>query len=579
MIYESYYPDPPPIPDQNAVLHYLHREDQKEWKDYTLYVEAYTGRSISFFEYRARVEDAITALGGAVSHGGLGLNGSTDIVGIVSENCIDYITLVHSLLGIKTTFALISAHSTTFELAASFKLCTISHLFVSKSLLPRALAAAKQGGLSPRNIYLIDGTGNRRKSLPDLIEYVRRNNSPKVSIRPAKRTDLAYLAASSGTTGLPKAVMVTHGNIMIASMQVDVVNEVILEARGQPEPMNTPEGIPTVLCYLPFHHSYGLYVTFFLPYKLPQTCIIMSKWNVADAIKFIRQYQITHMSLIPSIVYQLLNHPGLKPDDLKTIQMTSSGAAYLPPAFAEKYATLISKDAVFLRGYGLSEAPMGSIAKPYPGILGGKVPPPIDSYPTGILYPGEKARIVKEDGTLAKAGEVGELHLFSESICPGYWNNKQATQEMFLADGWLRTGDRFWADKNGYFYFADRHKVSDTLKVSGIQVSPNEIEDCLLAHPRKYIVDVSVAGVFGGRTEDERVPRAWVVLSVAGKKLGAEKVVEELDGWHQARLSKYKWLRGGIEVIDEIPKSPTGKTLRRVLRERFESKRNVSSKL
>ncbi|KAF5376186.1 hypothetical protein D9757_009302 [Collybiopsis confluens] len=579
MIYESYYPEPPPIPDQNALLHYLYRPDQKEWPDYTLYVEAHTGRRVSFLEHRRRVEDAMTALGGSVAQGGLGLNGETDIIGIVSENNVEYITLVHALLGIKAPFALISGYSTPFELAASFKLCTISHLFVSKSLLPRALAAARQGGLSPTNIYQLDGHGSgRRKSLPDLLELVASKNPPRLSIRPAKHSDLAYLAASSGTTGLPKAVMVSHGNIMFATMQVDIVNDSLLQAR-QPEPLNTPEGNPVTLCYLPFHHSFGLYITFFLSFRIPQTCVIMSKWNVADGLKYIRQYQVTGVSLIPSVVYQILSHPGLKPDDLKSILATGSGAAYLPPAFAEKFSALISKDAIFLSGYGLSEAPFGSIAQPYPGILGGKVSPSTQTHPTGILNPGHKARIVKDDGTLAKPGEHGELHLSGRMITQGYWNNKQATQETFLVDGWLKTGDRFWADENGYFYFADRSK--DTLKVSGIQVSPNEIEDCLLAHPRKLVVDASVAGVSGGRTQDERVPRAWIVLSAAGRNLGEQNVIQELEAWHKERLSRYKWLRGGIEVVEEIPKSPTGKTLRRVLRERFESSRkgNVPSKM
>ncbi|KAF9073385.1 amp dependent CoA ligase [Rhodocollybia butyracea] len=570
MIYDSHYPEPPPIPDQNAVLHYLYHPDQKEWQDFTLFIEANSGKKVSFFEFRKRVEDGITALGGDVSQGGLGL-GDNDIVGIVSENSIDYVTLAYSLLGNKVVFALISGYSTPFELASAFKLCTISHLFVSKSLFPRALAACKQGGLSPDKIYLLDGQDKRRKSFPDLIDHVRKNGSPKVPIRRTRHDELAYLAASSGTTGLPKAVMVTHGNIMFATLQVDVVNQALLEVQ-QPKPLSTPEGIPTVLVFLPFHHSYGVYVTFFRAFSAPQTCVIMSKWNVAEGIKAIKQYHITSIPLIPSVVHQILNYPGIQADDLKTIQAVSCGAAYLPPAFAEKLSSLISPDAIFLPGYGLSEAPMASMATPFPGILGGKLPAPEVPHPTGVLYPGQKARIMKDDGTLAKPGEPGELQLFGRNLTKGYWNNKKATEEAFLSDGWLRTGDRFWADKNGYFLY-------DTLKVSGSQVSPTEIEDCLLAHPKKLIVDVSVAGIKGGRTEDEHIPRAWIVLSATGKELGAQEVISELDAWHKERLSKYKWLRGGIEVIDEIPKSPTGKTLRRVLRERFDAKGKVNSKL
>ena len=94
--------------------------------------------------------------------------------------------------------------------------------------------------------------------------------------------------------------------------------------------------------------------------------------------------------------------------------------------------------------------------------------------------------------------------------------------------------------------------IQDTLKVSGAQVSPVEIENCLLEHPGKLINDVTVAGVSGGRISDEKVPRAWIVLTPAGKKRGVAAVVRELNAWHQKNLSKYKWLRGGIQVVDQV---------------------------
>lgn len=111
--------------------------------------------------------------------------------------------------------------------------------------------------------------------------------------------------------------------------------------------------------------------------------------------------------------------------------------------------------------------------------------------------------------------------------------------------------------------------------MSGAQVSPVEIEDCLLSHPSRLITDATVAGVSGGRTSDEKVPRAWIVLSPLAKDPSSgwsdDKVIAELQRWHKENLSKYKWLRGGIEIVDEIPKSPTGKTLRRVLQDRYEA--------
>ena len=139
--------------------------------------------------------------------------------------------------------------------------------------------------------------------------------------------------------------------------------------------------------------------------------------------------------------------------------------------------------------------------------------------------------------------------------------------------------------------------VQDTLKVSGSQVSPIEIEEVLLAHPQKLVSDVTVAGVRGsGRTSDELVPRAWVVLSGNGQSLGAARTKEELEKWHKINLSRYKWLRGGIEVITEVsahhrfgcsshiaymqvPKSPTGKTLRRLLQNQYEQQLMDRAKL
>ncbi|KAG1849898.1 hypothetical protein DFJ58DRAFT_729363 [Suillus subalutaceus] len=190
----------------------------------------------------------------------------------------------------------------------------------------------------------------------------------------------------------------------------------------------------------------------------------------------------------------------------------------------------------------------------------------------GILASGVTARIIRPDGSLAGPNEAGELHVRGGTAVLGYKGNIKATRETFV-DGWLHTGDQMRIDEDGVLFFEDRTKASlhrlyhslDTLKISGMQVSPVEIENTLLAQPDKLIVDVSVAGVSGGRISDERVPRAWIVLSPAGMALGEKEVMARLDAWVQARLSRYKWLRGGITCVETIPKSPTGKVLRRVL--------------
>jgi len=291
----------------------------------------------------------------------------------------------------------------------------------------------------------------------------------------------------------------------------------------------------------------------------------MPKWDTKLALRAIPKYKVSFLALIPSIVHQLVNYPGIEKVDFSSVSTVGSGAAYLPPEMGSKLSSLVPRDIKFIDGYGMSEVTFAAVMQPLSGMLGGK----LQRIPgcAGVLSSGMEARIVRDDGTEADFNEAGELWLRGKGVSMGYWNNPKATTETFV-DGWLRTGDRFKIDEKENFWFADRAK--DTLKVSGTQVSPMEIENCLLDHPDKLIGDVTVAGVSGGRTSDEKVPRAWIVLNAAGRKRGASKVIKELESWHQKNLSKYKWLRGGMEVVEEIPKSHTGKVLRRVLQDKYE---------
>jgi len=320
------------------------------------------------------------------------------------------------------------------------------------------------------------------------------------------------------------------------------------------------------LAFLPLHHSYGLFVFCFRISFGPGTLAILSKWDINTALRVIPKYKISFLALVPSVIHQLINHPGIEKADFSSVSVIGSGAAYLPQEMGQKLLSLAPKGASYSEGYGMSEMTVSGVVQPVNGSLNGKLTLVLGS--TGVLIPGMEARIMRDDGTDANINETGELWMRGENVALGYWNNEKASKETFV-DGWVHTGDKFYVDAGGNFWYADRAK--DTLKVSGAQVSPVEIEKCLLEHPGKFINDVTVAGVSGGRISDEKVPRAWIVLTPAGKKCGVAAVVKELDAWHQKNLSKYKWLRGGIQVVDQIPKSPTGKVLRRVLQDRYEA--------
>ncbi|KAG5642539.1 hypothetical protein DXG03_002577 [Asterophora parasitica] len=564
---KSPYPDVPPFSVFNAHHAFFGRPDQAEWSDYTFQIDAKTGQKRTYRQLVDRVRGGATALGAPISAGGLGLSGEAgDIIGI------DYIAILHSLLAITTPFALISSYSTPFELKHALELSKATVLFVDANLLPLVLPVAKKVGIPSSKIFVLEGHAKGRKNFGDLIEDAHTRKIPAVAPREARKDTLAYLIFSSGTSGLPKAVMISHGNIIYTVGQSIVIGAANAEVYTPPPP-KTPEGIPVALAFLPFHHTYGLHTYAFRSFLAPMTLVILSQWDIKLALKLIPKYRITAIALIPSVVHQLVNHPGIEKVDFSSVQQMGSGAAYLPPELAAKISALVPQESTFTEGYGMSEATIAAIVQPLPGVLGGRFKHVPGS--TGILLPGVEAHIVRDDGTDADVNEVGELYLRSEIVALGYWNNEKATRETFI-DGWLRTGDKFRATEEGYFFFADRAK--DTLKVSGVQVSPVEIENALLADPRKLITDATVAGVSGGRTSDEKVPRAWVVLSDAGKKLGADAIIRELETWHQENLSKYKWLRGGIEVVQAIPKSPTGKVLRRVLQDKYEHQATKEAK-
>ncbi|KAF8707285.1 hypothetical protein AX14_013661 [Amanita brunnescens Koide BX004] len=479
----------------------------------------------------------------------------------MSHNCLDYITFVQACLYIATPFALISALSTPFELNHALKLSKATCLFVDEKLFLTVLPIAKELGISSRKIFSMSGHVSGRRSFSQLIDETQLRKADIFPVQSVSKDTLAYLIFSSGTTGLPKAVMLSHGNVVFSIHQFVILAKTLMAASKTPE-LNTPEGIPRYLACLPMHHSYGLFSYCFRSFLVPMTLIIMESWNSDLALPLIPKYKISHLTLVPSTIHQLVHHPKTSKTDFSSVVSVASGAAYLPPELKAQFNALAPSQARFVEGYGMSESTLTALYQPVKDVPSGTM---------GTLAPGMEARITLDDGgpdgTLASPNQVGNLWLRGRNIALGYWNNEQATKETFV-NGWLKTGDKFWVDEEGYFYFADRAK--DILKVSGVQVSPVEIENVLLAHPQKLIQDVTVAGVSGGRTSDEKVPRAWVVLSPEGKKIGASRAVKELDHWQQENLSKYKWLRGGIEVVKEIPKSPTGKVLRRELQAKYE---------
>ncbi|KXN90937.1 putative 4-coumarate--CoA ligase 2 [Leucoagaricus sp. SymC.cos] len=574
--FKSLWSDPHPLPKHlNIFEEVIGQPYHDERPDYTLHVDEETGRTRTFREVKKRVNDLAATLGSPISKGGLGLLAEDgDVIGIMSDNSSDYVVLILALLKIAVPFALISYYSTPFELKHALKITKATRLFTTPQYMSKALPVAQELNIATKNVYTINGKLTGHESLDGLVDKAIRNGLLYGKPRLVPKDTLAFLFFSSGTTGLPKAVMISHGNLLYAFRQAVMVAEDKATV-AKPATPQTPDGLPAVLAFLPMNHTFGLHIYCIRAFITPTCFIIFRKWDTVKVLKAIPKFKATGLSMVPSMWYQFVNHPDFRKTDLSSITYAHSGAAHLPKEISSKLLDHTPNNNFFSEGYGMSETTVSAIVRPYPGTLNGR----FKAVPgtTGVLLPGMEARIVREDGSEADFDEVGELWLKGENIVLGYFNNPQATKSTFIGP-WLRTGDQFIVNKDYYFFFADRAK--DTLKVSGSQVSPIEIEAVIMAHPQKLVSDATVAGVHGGgRTSDERVPRAWVVLSESGKKVGAARATEELEKWHQTNLSKYKWLRGGIEIVEEIPKSPTGKTLRRLLQDQYEQRLATKAKL
>ncbi|KAF5348473.1 hypothetical protein D9756_009593 [Leucocoprinus leucothites] len=573
---KSLWPNPPTVPDHlNVFETILQQPHHDEWPDFVLHVDEETGKTRTFREVRKKVNDLAAALGGPKAERGLGLRAeSGEIIGIMSDNSSDYVVLVLALLKIAVPFALISCFSTPFELRHALKVTKTTRLFTTPQYLSRVLPVVQEAGIATSKILMMNGRLDGYETLDGLVARADRISSPHHKVRIVPKDSLAFLFFSSGTTGLPKAVMISHGNLLFAFRQAVMVAQDRATVVKTPAPP-TPDGLPVVLAFLPMHHTFGFHIYSIRAFTLPTRFVIFRRWDTGRVLRAITRFKATSLSMVPSMWYQLVNHPEFANTDFSTIFAVHSGAAHLPKEISSKVLERTPSNNFFSEGYGMSETTVSAIVRPYPGTLNGR----FRNVPgtTGVLLPGMEARIVRADGSEADFDEVGELWLRGDNIVSGYFDNPKATQDCFI-NGWLRTGDHFKVNRDHYFFFADRAK--DTLKVSGSQVSPIEIETVLLAHPQKLVSDVTVAGVRGGgRTSDELLPRAWIVLSENGRRLGASHTKAELERWHQTNLSKYKWLRGGIEVVEEIPKSPTGKTLRRLLQDQHEQRVATKAKL
>ncbi|MBO6937691.1 MAG: AMP-binding protein [Deltaproteobacteria bacterium] len=498
------------IPDGPLSATTLAKAD--EFGDRPALIDGPSGRTITFAELAKAVKSLAAGLAGKGLKKG-------DVVGIFSPNLPEYAVAFHGIATAGGVVTTVNPTSTAEELSRQLQAGKARFLITAPPFLATANEAAKDAGVEEVFVF-----GEAEGATPFASLMGNPDDAPSIAIDPAN--DLVALPFSSGTTGLPKGVMLTHRNLVANVAQAKACLEV--------KPGSVAMGV------LPFFHIYGMTVIMNLALSEGATIVTMPRFDLPQFLELHQKHGVTHSFVVPPIVLALAKHPLIDEFDLSTIEILMSGAAPLSPELAEAAAKRLG--CVVLQGYGLTEtSPVTHCNAPDTNVPGS----------VGQLIPQTEARIVDENGNDVAQGERGELWMRGPQIMKGYLDNPEATAAMVDADGWLHSGDVATVDEKGFFRIVDRLK--ELIKYKGFQVPPAELEAILLEHPQ--IADAAVIG----RPDEEagEIPVGFVVTD-----LDPEAVKKHVAD----HVSHYKQLRD-VKIVESIPKSASGKILRRVLAE------------
>ncbi|RMJ15900.1 hypothetical protein CDV36_004375 [Fusarium kuroshium] len=363
-------------------------------------------------------------------------------------------------------------------------------------------------------------------------------------------TTVCCLNYSSGTTGVPKGVEITHrAYVANGTGVIELVNKDPDEAEFRKR--------SRLLAFLPIYHAYGQ--TYFISIypRINVPVYVMPAFNFEKMLQHVQRFRISTLMCVPPILVYLSKHPIVKKYDLSSVERVNSGAAPLSHEVAKAIEGLWPGGNVVVRqGWGMTEITCTCMT------WDPRVECTIAA--VGELSPNCSAKLMKLDGktVIEQPNERGELWVTGPTLMKGYWKNPTATADTITVDPdgtrWLKTGDIAYVESyepGAIFHIVDR--IKELIKVKGNQVAPAELEAVLLDHP-----EIADAAVIGVPANGDEVPRAYIV-KVQSSKLTEKEVVD----WMEERVAKHKRLRGGVRFVEAIPKNPSGKILRRALRD------------
>ncbi len=515
MIFRSPYPD---IEVPDVALDRFVLAQAAERGAQPALIDGPSGRTLTYAELAAGVARVAAGLAARGLKKG-------EVVGLLAPNSPEFALAALGAMAAGGVLSPINCLSTAQDIEVQLRDAGARFLVTIPPFLDRAAPAAAHAGVEQLFVF-----GEAPGALPFAALLETDAPAPRVEIAPAE--DLAALPYSSGTTGFPKGVMLTHRNLVTNLLQLAGP----LQLWGQER----------IVAVLPFFHIYGLHVVLNLGLWRGATIVTLPKFELEPFLALLERHRSTRAFVVPPLVLVLAQHPVVERYDLTSLRSVMSAAAPLDAALEAACARRLGCE--LRQGYGLTEAsPATHITSAEPG----KARPGT----VGELVPNTECRILDvATGRDLGPGEDGEIVVRGPQVMRGYLHNPEATAATIDADGWLHTGDLGHVDEDGCLTIVDRLK--ELIKYKGFQVAPAELEAVLRTHPA--VADAAVIPMLDG--ESGEVPKAFVVLTGA-------VTAADLMAYVAERVAPYKKIRA-IETIDAIPKSPSGKILRRVLKER-----------
>ena len=463
-----------------------------------------------------------------------------DRIAICSENNLQFCIPVCAALYLGVTICPLNPLYSERELKHGLSISKPKIIFVSAIGAKNMNKVFPQLSWSPKLVMLTESRDNKLPSIKSLtLDIVVDDNFQACSV---DADHVTVISCSSGTTGLPKGAMLTNNNLLTMIRHFAITSPYITNVNV------------ASLALLPFFHAYSFCVLL-MRFAFGNKAIVLSRFEEKLFLSCIEKYRIEHLTLVPPLMVFLAKHPIVDKYDLSCIKEIWCGAAPLSREIIKTVAKRLNSPNI-RQGYGLTETTLAVIKSPHNCTK-------VDS--VGTLAPETSGKVMPIDGDESSKplgpNSVGELCFKGDLIMKGYCNNDSATATTIDKDGWLHSGDVGYYDEEGYFYIVDRLK--ELIKYKAFQVPPAELEALLLSCAG--IKDAAVIGL--PNEEAGELPTAFVV-----KQDGSDITADDITKFVNERVSSHKRLRGGIRFVESIPRTASGKILRRELRDALKSK-------